>query len=104
MSGGCKYHSKRLGKYDDWFVEPFELEDPTTIIGSTMECMPGDPGIDSVVELVPVFDGHKWCKREFKVSHTSSAEVVAELDAALSTATANFLDGFESEGSAGDDY
>ena len=68
-----------------------------------MECVPGDPGIDSVAELLPVFDGHKWCKREFKVDHTYSAEV-AELEAALCTATARFLDGFDSEGSAGDDY
>ena len=57
---GCIYHSNRLGKFDDWYVEPFVLEDPMAMSHNeaTKESMPGDPGIDSVVELVPVFDGH----------------------------------------------
>ena len=96
MAEGCKYHSKRLGTYDDWFVEPFELEEPTKSIGVTTEW------IDSVVEQVLVFDGCKWCKREVKINHTNSAESVLELQAALCAATEQFLDGFGSEGSADD--
>jgi len=102
MAGGCRHHSKRLGSYDDWYVEPFELEDLMPPGFTMVESMPCEPGINdsAVVEQVPVFDdqSRRWCKREFKVADDSDVE----LGAAVRTATERFLDGFDSEGSAGD--
>ena len=104
MRGGCKYHSQRLGPLDpNLFIQPFAMEGSTN---QSSDPPDPDPHIDSVAELVPVFDGHRWCKREFKVSTSKDK---ADLDTVLciSWAVNSFLGGDHSdhsEGPAADDY
>ena len=98
MRGGCKYHSQRLGPLDpNLFIQPFAMEGSTN---QSSDPPDPDPHIDSVAELVPVFDGHRWCKREFKVSTSKDK---ADLDTVLciSSAVNSFLGGDDSDHSEG---